>query len=326
MFLAGDIGGTKTVLALYDLREGTLLCEREHSYPSREYMHFEDIVEGFLHEHRPALHGASFGVAGPVVDRRCSTTNLPWLLDERELEVRLDCPVRLLNDLQAAALGMLHLPAAQRVALSHVRRSKDGMTAVIAAGTGLGEALLFWDGAGYHAQPTEGGHCSFAPTTADEDGLLAYMRKQLGGHVSVERVLSGPGLFNIWRYLSDAAQGKADAAALQAIETAADPSAEIASRALAGSDALCIHALEMFCRIYGAEAANLALKSMSTAGVLIGGGIAPKILPFLQRGAFMEGFLHKGRFRSLLETIPVEIVLEPRAPIIGAAHMARSLA
>ena len=197
---------------------------------------------------------------------------------------------------------------------------------MIAAGTGLGEALLFWDGASYHAQPTEGGHCSFAPTTADEDGLLAYMRKQLGGHVSVERVLSGPGLFNIWRYLSDAAQGKVDDATLQAIETAADPSAEIAARALAGSDVICIHALEMFCRIYGAEAANLALKSMSTAGVLIGGGIAPKILPFLQRGAFMEGFLHKGRFRGLLETIPVEVVLEPRAPIIGAAHMALSLA
>lgn len=326
MFLAGDIGGTKTVLALYSPHEGTLKCEHEASFPSREHARFEDIVDLFLGAHRPALRGASFGVAGPVVARRCITTNLPWVLDECELEARFACPVRLLNDLQAAALGMLHLPAEQRVSLSNARRSTEGMMAVIAAGTGLGEALLFWDGSHHHAQPTEGGHCSFAPTTADEDALLDYMRNQLGGHVSVERVLSGPGLFNIWRFLRDSGRGTMDAATLQQIETDADPSAEIAARALAASDAVCIHALDMFAHIYGSEAANLALKSLAIGGVLIGGGIAPKILPVLQRGAFMDGFLNKGRFRGLLETIPVEVVLEPRAPLIGAAHMARSLA
>ncbi|MDD2893552.1 MAG: glucokinase [Halothiobacillaceae bacterium] len=326
MFLAGDIGGTKTVLALYSLHEGALVREKEASFPSREHARFEDIVDLFLGAHRPALHGASFGVAGPIVDRRCVTTNLPWVLDERELEVRLDCPVRLLNDLEAAALGMLHLSAEQRVSLSHARRGKEGMMAVIAAGTGLGEALLFWDGARYHAQPTEGGHCSFAPTSADEDALLDYMRNQLGGHVSVERVLSGPGLFNIWRFLRDTERGAMDAATMQAIEIAADPSAEIARHAIAGSDPVCVHAMDMFAHIYGAEAANLALKSLAIGGVLVGGGIAPKILPFLQRGAFMDGFLNKGRFRGLLETIPVEVVLEPRAPLLGAAHTARSLA
>jgi len=325
MFLAGDIGGTKTVLALYSLHEGALVCEKEASFPSRDHARFEDIVDLFLGAHPPALHGASFGVAGPIVDRRCITTNLPWVLDECELEIRFDCPVRLLNDLEAAALGMLHLPAEQRVPLSNARHSKDGMKVVIAAGTGLGEALLFWDGARYHAQPTEGGHCSFAPTTADEDALLDYMRNQLGGHVSVERVLSGPGLFNIWRFLRDTGRGTMSASVLQQIETSADPSAEIAARALTGSDAVCIHALDMFAHIYGSEAANLALKSLAIGGVLIGGGIAPKILPVLQRGAFMDGFLNKGRFRGLLETIPVEVVLEPRAPLIGAAHMARSL-
>ncbi len=326
MFLAGDIGGTKTILALYGLHQGELYCERETSFPSREHAQFDAIIDLFLGEHRTALHGAAFGVAGPIVDRRCVTTNLPWILDERELELRLDCPVRLLNDLEAAALGMLHLPAEQRVTLSNARHSKDGMKAVIAAGTGLGEALLFWDGTRYHAQPTEGGHCSFAPTSADEDALLDYMRNQLGGHVSVERVLSGPGLFNIWRFLRDSGRGVMDAGVMQAIELADDPSAEIAARAMAASDSGCVHALDMFARIYGAEAANLALKSLATGGVLIGGGIAPKILHVLQRGAFMEGFLNKGRFRGLLESIPVEVVLEPRAPLIGAAHAARSLA
>ncbi|MGD9887785.1 MAG: glucokinase [Halothiobacillaceae bacterium] len=326
MFLAGDIGGTKTVLALYGLQDGGLVCERESSYPSRDYAQLSDIINLFLGVHRPALHGAAFGVAGPVVNRQSITTNLPWVLDECELEVQLDCPVRLLNDLEAAALGMLHLAADQCVVLSHARRSKDGMMAVIAAGTGLGEALLFWDGTRYHAQPTEGGHCSFAPTTADEDGLLHYMRNQLGGHVSVERVLSGPGLYNIWCFLRDSGRGNMDANTLRSIENATDPSAEIAHRALAGSDSVCIHALDMFVHIYGSEAANLALKSLATGGVLIGGGIAPKILPFLQRSAFMDGFLNKGRFRGLLETIPVEVVLEPRAPLLGAAHLAYSLA
>jgi glucokinase len=326
MFLAGDIGGTKTVLALYSWQAGALHCERETSVPSREHARFETIIEVFLGVDRPVLQGAAFGVAGPVVNGRCVTTNLPWVLDEIDLAARLACPVKLLNDLEAAAIGMLHLPAEHRVALSGVRREKNGMSAVIAAGTGLGEALLFWDGARYQVQPTEGGHCSFAPNTPDDDALLVYLREKLGGHVSVERVLSGPGLFNIWCFLRDTGRGVMQPGVRQAIETATDPSAEIASRALADTDAVCVCALAMFCRIYGAEAGNLALKCMATSGILVGGGIAPKILPFLQRGEFMQGFLDKGRFRALLESIPVEVVLEPRAPLIGAAHSAQSLA
>ena len=325
MFLAGDIGGTKTVLALYSWQAGVPHCEREISVPSRDHAQFDTIVDSFLGVDRPVLRGAAFGVAGPVVNGRCATTNLPWILDEVDLAARLGCPVKLLNDLEAAAIGMLHLPAEHRVALSSVRRDQDGMTAVIAAGTGLGEALLFWDGQRYHVQPTEGGHCSFAPNTADDDALLVYLRKKLGGHVSVERVLSGPGLFSIWCFLRDSGHGRMDTAVQQRIETAADPSAEVASCALDGSDAVCVQALSLFCRIYGAEAGNLALKCLATAGILVGGGIAPKILPFLQRGEFMQGFLGKGRFRALLETIPVEVVLEPRAPLIGAAHTAHQL-
>lgn len=326
MFLAGDIGGTKTVLALYRQQAGELLLEREVSVPSRDHTHFEDIVEAFLGVEPPALRGASFGVAGPVVDGVCRTTNLPWVLDAAELSARLGCPVRLLNDLEAAALGMLQIPTDQRVPLSTARRGRDGMTAVIAAGTGLGEALLFWDGLRYHVQPTEGGHCDFAPNSDEEDALLRYMRDRLGGHVSVERVLSGPGLFSIWCFLRDTGRAPMDDAVRPAIEAAADPSAEIARRALDDSDASCVQALTLFSRIYGAEAGNLALKCLSSAGVLVGGGIAPKILPFLRRGAFMDGFLDKGRFRDLLSRMPVEVVLEPRAPLIGAAHMARSLA
>ncbi|MEW6765781.1 MAG: glucokinase [Pseudomonadota bacterium] len=325
MFLAGDIGGTKTVLALYTQRGGELVCECEVSVPSREHAHFEDIVDDFLGVNRPALRGAAFGVAGPVVDGRCQTTNLPWVLDENELATRIGCPVKLLNDLEAAALGMLQLSPEQRVPLSVARRGRDGMTAVIAAGTGLGEALLFWNGLRYQVQPTEGGHCDFAPNNPEEDALLAYLRERLG-HVSVERVLSGPGLFNIWCFLRDTGCGVMDADTRMSIERAEDPSAEVAGRALAGSDDVCVHAMTMFCRIYGAEAGNLALKCLSSAGVLVGGGIAPKILPFLQRGPFMEGFLDKGRFRDLLSRMPVEVVLEPRAPLIGAAHTARGLA
>lgn len=320
MFLAGDIGGTKTLLALYALRAGALHLEREASYPSREHAQFDEILDHFLQGEQ--LNGASFGVAGPVVDGRCVTTNLPWVLDEESLQARLGCSVRLLNDLQAAALGMLHLAPEQRVTLNPNAQPKPGMKAVIAAGTGLGEALLFWDGSHYHAQPTEGGHCSFAPQNAEEDALLLYLREKFGGHVSVERVLSGPGLFNIWSFLTETGRFPAAEQVLQA----ADPSAVIAQLAQQGEDAASSHAMQMFCHIYGSEAANLALKSLAHGGVLIGGGIAPKILPMLQGGAFMRGFLHKGRFRGLLTNIAVEVVLEPRAPLIGAAHMAESLA
>lgn len=326
MLLAGDIGGTKTVLALYRQHAGELVLEREASFPSRDHALFEDILDAFLGMDRPVLQAASFGVAGPVVDGCSKTTNLPWVLEETGLSARLGCPVRLLNDLEAAALGMLHLPSGQRVSLSGTRRGRDGMTAVIAAGTGLGEALLFWDGVRYHVQPTEGGHCDFAPNSAEEDALLLYLREKLGGHVSVERVLSGPGLFNIWGFLRDTRRVSVDEAAGQSIEDDPDPSAAIARRALEDSDASCVHALTLFSRIYGAEAGNLALKCLPSSGVLVGGGIAPKILSFLQRGAFMDGFLDKGRFRALLASYPVEVVLEPRAPLIGAAHAARALA
>ncbi|MEO1752172.1 glucokinase [Thiofaba sp. EF100] len=326
MFLAGDIGGTKTVLALYILRGGELVREREVSVPSRDHAAFEDILDAFLGLDRPSLRAAAFGVAGPVVDGRCQTTNLPWVLEEAALGARLGCPVRLLNDLEAAALGMLYLAPEQRLPLSTARRGRDGMTAVIAAGTGLGEALLFWDGVRYHVQPTEGGHCDFAPNNAEEDALLVWLREKLGGHVSIERVLSGPGLFNIWSFLHDTRRVPMEDVTVQTITAAVDPSAAIARLALDGADAACIHALTLFCRIYGAEAGNLALKSLARGGVLVGGGIAPKILPFLKQGAFMEGFLDKGRFRDLLASIPVEVVLEPRAPLIGAAHAARSLA
>ncbi len=326
LILAGDIGGTKTLLALYAPRGGELRPLREASVPSRAHARFLDLLDDFLGLERPTLRAAAFGVAGPVQDGRCRATNLPWELDEAELGARLGCPVRLLNDLQAAALGMLHLTPEQRVLLAGPPPSRDGMRAVIAAGTGLGEALLFWDGQRYHVQPTEGGHCDFAPNNALEDALLVWLRERLSGHVSVERVLSGPGLFTIWEFLCSTHRLPCEAATVEAIASAHDPSALIANLAMQGTDAACVQALGMFCRIYGAEAGNLALKSLPRAGLLVGGGIAPKILPFLRQGAFMQGFLDKGRFRELLAGFPIEVVLETRAPLLGAAHAALELA
>jgi glucokinase len=323
MILAGDVGGTKTVLALFE-RSGELHPVRDATFASREHGSLEEMLAKFLGDPpRVRLEGACLGVAGPVIDGKCGITNLDWQLDEETLAVVLRVPrVTLLNDLEATAYGMLCLSPHELLPLHppHVA-ARRGNAAVIAAGTGLGEGILFWDGTRYQAIASEGGHADFAPRTEREIALLRCLREESIGHVSYERVLTGSGLVRLYRFLRRE-RGEPEPAWLAQRLGAGDPSVAVTEVGLAGEDAACVDALNWFSEIYGAEAGNLALKSLAVGGVFVGGGIAPKILPVLQNGSFMRGFVDKGRFADLLRTISVKIATNPRAALLGAAHHA----
>jgi len=324
MILAGDIGGTKTVIGLFEQAGSRLQAVREETFPSKSYATLEAILDRFLGGgSRPALRSACFGVAGPVIEGKSKTTNLPWELDELTLEKALQVPrAKLLNDLEAAAYGMLHLDPTDLCVLQPGLK-RQGNIAVIAAGTGLGQAILYWDGTHHHPIASEGGHADFAPHTDVEVELLIYLRREFG-HVSCERLLSGPGLFNIYRFLRDSGDATEPEWLRQRIAQG-DPGAVISQIGLAGEHPLCTRALDLFISVYGTEAGNLALKALSVGGVYVAGGIAPKILPCLQDGAFIQAFTYKGRFSDLLRSIEVNVALNARAPLIGAAHYALRL-
>ena len=322
VLLAGDIGGTKTVLALYQATGGELQRVRDGTFPSRDFPGgLESIVEKFLAA-GPAvtITSACFGIAGAVVDGRGVTTNLPWVVDERTLARRIPAErVTLLNDLEAAAFGVLGLGPAQRATLQ-TGTVRPGNMALIAAGTGLGEALIPWDGTRHHVLASEGGHADFAPRSDREVALFRWLARQFG-HVSYERVLSGPGVFNIYRFLTES-EGQPRTPWLAERFERGDPSAVIGEAGLAGQDPVCVATLDLLVSVYGAEAGNLALKGLAVGGVWIGGGVAPKLRPKLEDGTFMRAFCDKGRFATFMSTVPVHIVLDPRAPLIGAAHVA----
>jgi len=257
------------------------------------------------------------------VDGRCVTTNLPWEVDEANLARAIPAPrVRLLNDLEAAAYGVLTLPPDKLESLQAGKARKGNMV-LIAAGTGLGEAILVWDGARHRVIASEGGHADFAPRTDLEIDLLRFLQKEFG-HVSYERVLSGPGLYNIYRFLRDTGHAPEPQWLSDRLRSG-DPSAVVSEVGLAAGHPLCTTALELFVSIYGAEAGNLALKALAVGGVFVGGGIAPKIIAKLADGSFLAAFCDKGRYRDLMGSIPVHLVLDPRAPLLGAAHVAREL-
>jgi glucokinase len=262
-----------------------------------------------------------------VIDGRCHTTNLPWVLEEAALSEKLGgVRVKLLNDVEATAFGMLHLPASELAALHPTAvKPRRGNIAVVAVGTGLGEGILHWDGTAYQPIASEGGHCDFAPRTDREIELLRYMRQRLGGHVSYERVLSGPGLTNLYTFLRDTGVA-AESPTLREHLQNGDPNVTIARLGLAGTEPLCVAALELFCVILGAEAGNLALKAFALGGVYIAGGIPPKLLPMLQRAGFWDAFIDKGRFNELLRRLPVWVNLNKQAPLLGAAYYARRMA
>ncbi len=326
MILAGDIGGTKTVLALFDEGPGSLKLVREETFSSRSARGFEELATLFLDTSgHPAVRAACFGVAGAVVDGRSKATNLPWQLGEADLVATLRVPrVSLLNDLEAAAYGVLVLEPSALDPLQPGRARQTPATMVlIAAGTGLGEAIIAWDGQRHQVLASEGGHADFAPRSELEAALWDALRMEFG-HVSYERVLSGPGLANLYRFLRGYRK-VAEPTWLTERLRAGDPGAEISQAALAGQDPVCVEALTLFVSIYGAEAGNLALKAMAVGGVFVGGGIAPKILPKLKEGPFLAAFVDKGPMSDLMRTIPVHVVQDPRAPLLGAADRARML-
>ena len=309
------------MLALFEVHGFEVTLLQSHTCASRDFASLEAVIRGFINGvARLPIAAACFGVPGVVINGQATATNLPWTVDEKALQDAIPTPrVTLVNDLEAAAWGVLELPAAEIVSLQEGTR-RSGHKVLIAAGTGLGEALIIAEGTRYHVVASEGGHADFAPRTARESELLDYLRREFG-HVSYERVLSGPGLANIYRFLRDT-RGLVEPQWLRDRLAVGDRSAAISEIGLAGGHPLCVEALDLFASVYGAEAGNLALKAMALGGVYVGGGIAPKIRAKLTDGAFIAAFRDKGRFAPLLASIPVHLVLDPRAPLLGAALVA----
>jgi glucokinase len=320
--LAGDIGGTSTRIALFEASAGRITLLVGERYASREASGLDAIVRRFRTAHGTPIAQACFGVAGPVVSGRVEAPNLAWDVDSRALARELGLPrVSLINDLEANAHGIFELAPADFVVLNAGAPGAAGNIAVISAGTGLGEAGMYWDGRHHHPFACEGGHSTFAPNTDVEVELLTHLRKKLDGHVSWERVVSGPGLVNVYEFLRDSGRGTEPEWLRQALATG-DAPAVISRAALEGTSDLCAQALDLFVAAYGAEAGNLALKTMATGGVYVGGGIAPKILPRLQAPAFIEAFAAKGRLRGLLERVPVRVIANEHTALLGAARSA----
>ncbi len=320
--LAGDIGGTKTRLGVYEVADGHLRMFREQSFVSAEASGLEEILAEFLGGQGAECQAACFGIAGPVTGRRMRTTNLPWVVDADALERETGVsPVVLINDLEATAWGAIRMGEAAVCRLNRGSDDACGNGAVIAAGTGLGEAGIYWDGRSMLPFACEGGHTGFSPVDELGDGLLRSLRLRHGGRVSWERVLSGPGLANLYRFMLSEA-GQPEPGWFVEADRTGDPTPAISTAGLENRCEVCARTIELFARLYGEEAGNLALKIMATGGVWVGGGIAPKILPALKGGAFMEGFLAKGRMRPLLESIPVKVILDDHAALQGAAHCA----
>lgn len=323
MYLVGDIGGTNTRLAWGEVQGPQVKLSDIRNYSSTSYASLEEVLEVFLAEVRHPISGASFGVAGPIRDNRATLTNLSWRLDGASLTSFLKVPrVRLLNDLEAQAYGIPALTE-EEVLVLNPGIPDEGHHVLIAAGTGLGEALLIHTGRGHQVIPTEGGHTDFAPRDELEVGLLSYLQQTLfggvPGHVSYERVVSGPGLLAIWRYLGHLGV-EGDGATTREVEQRGGSA--ISEAAVAESCLRCLQAAELFLSIYGAEAGNLALKTLPRGGVFVGGGIISSLLPVARQGAFMAGFTGKGRFASLMESLPVKVILNTQVGLVGATRVA----
>jgi glucokinase len=328
MILAGDVGGTKVHLALYQFSEGKLSHVRDEQYPAREHAGLEEIVKIFFNQSpdKPDVSAACFGVPGPVRGGKLKLTNLPWELDSHDLARNLNIEhVFLINDLEANGYGIPELTPGQIFVLSEGDRSAVGNRGLVSAGTGLGEGVLVWNGKTHVPMASEGGHSDYAARTDEEIDLLRYLRKTLGGRVSVERVVSGLGLQNIYSFLRDEKHLEEPAWLKERMQSE-DRNAVIGELAEAGTNELCSRTLNLFASAYGAEAGNLALKVLSVGGLYLGGGIAPKIMKTMKDGGFMKAFTDKGRLSELLVRTPVMVILESRAALMGAAAYAEARA
>jgi glucokinase len=323
LILAGDIGGTKTGLALFSFGPDIGPPMVEETFASRDYPSLEALIREFLSGAGRPVHYAGFGVAGPVVDGKAQITNLPWVVDEAKLAAEFGFGhVRLFNDLEAIAAAVAQLGAGDFYTLNSGRAIPGGTIALLAPGTGLGEAYLVWDGTRYRSYPSEGGHADFAPVDAQQTGLLLHLLERFE-HVSYERVCSGIGLPNIYAYLKESGVAQEPDWLREKLNSVTDPVPLIVKAAFGEEREckLCRAALEMFISILGAAAGNSALKLLATGGIYLGGGIPPRILPALRNGLFMDAFRRKGRMSGLMEDIPVHVIIDPKAAVLGAARL-----
>jgi glucokinase len=321
MLLAGDTGGTKTNLALFKDEESWREPVNEATFQSEDYLSLEALVQDYLAQQKVSIDHASFGVAGPVVDGHATITNLPWKMDEKDLQDALHIPsVSLLNDLDAIAHAVPHLDQRDVATINEGQAKPGGAIAVIAPGTGLGEAFLIWNGTAYQTHSSEGGHADFAPSNPFELDLLRYLLERFP-HVSYERVCSGKGFPNIYAYLRDAGHALEPDWLAAELAQASDKTPIIMKAALDMTVTCEIAAatLNTFVSVLGAEAGNMALKVLATGGVYLGGGIPPRILPYLSGERFMQSFCNKGRLGKLLTAIPVHVILNPKIALLGAA-------
>ena len=352
MILAGDIGGTKTYLGLFEDTQTGVEAVREEKFWNADFTSLEEILTEFLespskiaedagdpdeshaedetspsesHSNQISIDAACFGVAGPIQDNRCRATNLPWVIDGHTLSKHLEIStaVRLLNDVEAMAYGVLALKPDETELVHGPSNTKDNANkGLVAPGTGLGEAILYWDGHRYHPIPSEGGHASFAPNTDAEIDLLRYLRTSYL-HVSFERVLSGDGLYTIYQFLRDTKQNEPTWFA-EKLPTG-DPAALISEAGMNGKPDICVQALDLFVSILAGEAGNMALKGLTRGGIYLGGGIVPHILPKIREERFFQAFVSKGRYKRFLSNIPVHVILNDKAALLGSASFAVQL-
>jgi glucokinase len=322
--LAGDIGGTKTNLGLFSMGRHRPRLETMETFSSRHNPNLEGIIARFMGKHDRPITSACFGIAGPVVDGRSKITNLPWVISEGRIKERFNWSrVRLINDLAATALAVPILRRSELYPLNNRRRESGKNIALIAPGTGLGVSLAVFREGQYVPIPSEGGHVDFAPRNDEEIGLWRYLNRRFG-HVSIERVLSGPGLYDIYSWLKTSGHDK-EPAYLKKMIRDMDPAKAITQAAMTHNNTICTKALTLFVSILGAVSGNLALTGLATGGVYLGGGIPPKILPAIKDGVFMKAFTDKGRFKDLLEKIPVRVILNDKAALLGAAYCAMNI-